>query len=111
MSNRFNGGRGAITCDNPEHDGRMICAGVSFSNEPPYLPTRQPSTVYYPDAVWVFADDGTIRHHCSAQCAMSSRGVTPLFPADMPSAADEMPRIYSADIGDDGKVKITGAKS
>jgi hypothetical protein len=112
MANRFNGGRGAITCDNPAHAGRMIASGVAFSDDPPHLPTRQPAKVYYPDAVWRMGSDGGALHYCSAECASVGPNPegSPLFPPDMPERVPEMPRIYSADIDASGKVTIKGAK-
>jgi hypothetical protein len=96
MSNRFNGGRGAITCDNPAHDGRMICEFVVVSDEPPYLPIRQPAMVHYPDAVWRMGSDGCALHYCSAACGSvgPNPDAKPLFPTDLPAATKEIPRVY-----------------
>jgi hypothetical protein len=109
MANRFNGGRGAITCDNTRHRGPMIAAGVAFSSAPPHLPYERPLHVYCPEAVWYMGSEGRALHYCSAECAGNNPDAKPLFPPDLPGAA-EMPRIYSADIGASGKVAIKGVK-
>lgn len=110
MANRFNGGRGAITCDSELHDGRMICSGVAVADEPPYLPMHRPAAVYHPEAVWIPGDDGHPLHYCSAECADNNPGATPLFPPDMPPHRAEMPRIFSADVDKAGEVTIKGPK-
>ena len=79
MSNRFNGGRGAITCDSDEHSGRMIAEGVPFAQEPPYLPAGRPKKVYHLGAVWAVDDDGQTAHYCSAECANKRYRFWPLF--------------------------------
>lgn len=79
MANRFNGGRGAITCDGDHHSGRMIAEGVRFADEPPYLHVAPPRKVYQPDAVWIVGDDGRVEHYCSIACVGPLKKLWPLF--------------------------------